>query len=51
MRVYLAPIIIIALLIAAVIFFVSCSTGFGGSIGCAEMPHAAGSCKQLAKIA
>ncbi len=33
MRVYLAPIIIIALIIAAIVFFVSCSTGFRGSIG------------------
>ena len=33
MRVYLAPIIIIALLVAALIFFVSCSAGFRGSMG------------------
>ncbi len=33
MRVYLAPIIIIALLVVALIVFVSCSTGFNGSIG------------------
>ncbi len=33
MRVYLAPIIIIALIIAAIFFFVSCSTRFGGSLG------------------
>ena len=38
MRVYLAPIIIVALLIAAVIFFVSCSTGFRGSIGTNSQP-------------
>ncbi len=33
MRVYLAPIIIVALIIAAIIFMVSCSTGFRGRIG------------------
>ncbi len=38
MRVYLAPIIIIALIIAAIIFFVSCSTGFRGSIGATGTP-------------
>ncbi len=41
MRVYLAPIIIVALIIAAIIFFVSCSTGFRGSIGVLESPRAA----------
>ncbi len=33
MRVYLAPVIIIALIILAIVFMVSCSTNFGGSIG------------------
>ncbi len=33
MRVYLAPIIIIALVVAVIIFLVSCSTGFRGSLG------------------
>ncbi len=40
MRVYLAPIIIIALIIAAIVFFVSCSTGFRGSIGSAGSTQA-----------
>ncbi len=33
MRVYLAPIIILALIIAAIFFMVSCTTSFGGSMG------------------
>ncbi len=40
MRVYLAPIIIVALIIAAIIIFVSCSTRFGGSIGYSDSPRA-----------
>ncbi len=38
MRVYLAPIIIVALIIAAIIFMVSCKTGFRGSLG-STAPH------------
>ncbi len=41
MRVYLAPIIIVALLVVALVVFVSCSTGFRGSIGNAS-PAASG---------
>ncbi len=41
MRVYLAPIIIVALIIAAIIIFVSCTTGFRGSIGHVDAAQAA----------
>ncbi len=41
MRVYLAPLVIVALIIAAIIFFVACSTGFRGSIGAAGAEQAA----------
>ncbi len=33
MRVYLAPVIIIALIVAAIFYMVSCTTSFGGSVG------------------
>ncbi len=40
MRVYLAPIIIVALIIAAIIFFVSCTTNMRSSIGYSIPPDA-----------
>ena len=40
MRLYLAPIIIVAVLVVAALFFISCSTGFRGSIGANTQPTA-----------